>query len=241
MKIRRLVSACLTLLLLMGATACNKAKPMTLEDLKSQNGNMLDVRRDTEEFSISYSGVISIITTNDGNSYFGEFLLTDDELYEIYTSAFDYSYDVGDVMLDSIVITPENESSEDISNISQIVDSYLVLIPIDEGDSHTLYEGRRISITTTPYGNVEGEEEVFETVFMQGESYKVGEITFEIGAISEDEVILMSSTPLRSVDAETGAVNFYDTHNSFSLRQDQSVQAALGDETNGVLYTINIY
>mgnify|MGYP003329035480 FL=1 len=120
MKIRRLVSACLTLLLLAGITACNKAKPMTLEDLKSQNGNMLDVRRDTEEFSISYSGVISIITTNDGNSYFGEFLLTDDELYEIYTSAFDYSYDVGDVMLDSIVITPENESSEDISSIEKV-------------------------------------------------------------------------------------------------------------------------
>lgn len=241
MSIKKITAICLTVLITLAATACNKAKPMSLDELKAQSGIMLNISREidsSDSFVIDYDGSISISTTVEEESFFGNFYLTDDELYEIYTNAFNYSYEIGDVMLDSIDITSENVSNESILAISSIIDTYVDLIISSNPNPNTLYEAQRFTIIATPYGNYEGEEESCEIMLFQGESVTIGDVAFEVFFVDGDMVVLNTSLPLCTVN-EDGSINIYDEHSDFSIRRGQSVQMAFGDEENGLIFSIN--
>jgi len=238
MNIKKFAALVLTLSLTLMAGACSKEKPMSLEELKTQSGVMLDVSRNEESFEIYYDGAIEVSFTNDNGSYFGEFTLTDEELYEVYTSAFDYSFEVGSVMLSSIDINSENESSEEISGISEIVDVYLALLNTEDTNPNTLYEAERIGISAAPYGSFDGEEESYEGILFAGDIVTVGGVDFEVNTLTEDMVIFTTSTPLCTVNAADGTINVYDAHEDFYVNRGQSTQMASGDGTDGLIFTV---
>ena len=228
------------MLITVAGTACGKAKPMSLADLKAQNGVMLSINRDIDAqnyFEISYDGSIMVSTTTDSGSYYGSFNLSDDELYDIYTNAFSYSYDTGDSMLSSLEINSENINETEISVINGIMDSYLELVPVEEGNSNTLYEASNFTIIATPYGNYSGEEESCEIMLFQGESVTIGDVTFEVFFVDDDMVVLTTDSPLCSIN--DGSINIYDEHYDFSLSRGQSVQMAYGNSEDGVIFTVN--